>query len=869
MDIKLYEHNKEAYEKVQKHLENSNKTCVIHPTGTGKSFISLKFLFDNKDKKCLFMAPTDAIVEQIKTHIKDLGLTLDDFPNLEFCLYASGEKVKNNKYDYIVFDEFHRIGADVWGSNVKSLIDNNKNAKILGVSATPIRYLDDNRDMSKEIFNGDVASHLTLAEAIVKKILPVPNYISSVISFQSDIDKIQKQINNYKNIEEAKKYQKLLDKAKKMLENSEGLDDIFNKNIQNKNGKFIIFCRNLEHMKEMEEKCKDWLKKVNPHIEISEVYSKQGKKINQYNIDYFEKNEKDTLKLLFSIEMLNEGLHVKDIDGVVMFRPTESPIIYLQQLGRALSVGHNDNPLIFDIVNNFNSIDSIIDLKDEVQDLIETIKKERQNGDENSDYPKNDELIEILNKFKIFEENKEIIDILQKLDTDTIYTWEDWYALAKEYYEKNGDLEVPKNFKTINGYKYDENGYSLGGWIGNLRTSYKEKKLSDDRIKLLQDIGMIWNARADSWNKMYELAKRYYEHYGNLKIENDFKTLNGIDENENGVLLGRWIGKLRQIYKGNIALILSSKQIQMLNEIGMIWNVYDENWNKMYELAKRYYEHYGNLKIRNDFKTLNGIDEDSKGYKLGYWIVVQRSSYNGKGYFKISDEQIDLLNKIEMIWDVDEYNWMKMYNLAKEYYIKYSNLKIEGDFKTLNGSDYDENGVPLGKWIKTQRVKNSDNSNVSRISENHKELLNKIGMVWDVRADYWNKMYELAKIYYNHFNNLKIKKRFNTTNGYEEDEKGLALGAWINSIRSSYNGSGGMKLSYNQIKLLEDIHMVWFNDKADDKFQKEDIVENNKLKKQKEILNRFYSLLSKYEENELPSKEEMNKKFIKQLNREE
>ena len=54
MAIELYKHNKKAYSNVLEHFETTNRTCVVHATGTGKSFISLKWLEDNKDKKCLF-----------------------------------------------------------------------------------------------------------------------------------------------------------------------------------------------------------------------------------------------------------------------------------------------------------------------------------------------------------------------------------------------------------------------------------------------------------------------------------------------------------------------------------------------------------------------------------------------------------------------------------------------------------------------------------------------------------------------------------------------------------------------------------------------------------------------------------------------
>lgn len=61
--------------------------------------------------------------------------------------------------------------------------------------------------------------------------------------------------------------------------------------------------------------------------------------------------------------MLNEGIHVDDVDGVILLRPTVSPIIYLQQIGRALSAGSEKTPVIFDLVNNFDSLYCIDCLK--------------------------------------------------------------------------------------------------------------------------------------------------------------------------------------------------------------------------------------------------------------------------------------------------------------------------------------------------------------------------------------------------------------------------------------------------------------------------------------------------------------------------
>ena len=60
--------------------------------------------------------------------------------------------------------------------------------------------------------------------------------------------------------------------------------------------------------------------------------------LNQFKLD----NSDNAIKLLFTIDRLNEGVHVKGIDGVIMLRPTISPIIYLQQMGRALASGQKN-----------------------------------------------------------------------------------------------------------------------------------------------------------------------------------------------------------------------------------------------------------------------------------------------------------------------------------------------------------------------------------------------------------------------------------------------------------------------------------------------------------------------------------------------
>ena len=773
--IELYPHNKQAYENVLKKFETSNKTCVIHPTGTGKTFISLKWLYDNKDKKCLFLTSSNIIIDQLIEYIEKSNLSLEDFPNLELIPYHS-LKDNNKKYDCIVLDEFHRCGAKEWGKEVKHILDKNKNSKILGISATPIRYLDNQRDMSEELFDGNIASKMSLAEAVARKILPVPKYINCIYSFKEEIDKIQKLIDKEKNFEYKKQLQTRLDSAKKQLDGVENLSDIFEKNISNKKGKYVVFCKDKKHLEQMREETQKWFSKVNPNINVYTITSDYEKEMNKYTINRFENVKNDSVDLLFSIEMLNEGLHAKGIDGVIMLRPTYSPIVYFQQLGRALST-NSKQPLIFDIVNNFESFDSIYSFRIELEEVIENLKLEYEKEE---NFEKIDELEQLLNEFKIINEQQNFSELLQNIHMDATFTWDSWYNLALNYYETHKNLNIPFNFKTLDGINYNEDGFKLGLWIYHQRNLKMDNMLSKDRIEKLEKLQIIWSIRDNLWDTKYELAKKYFNHYGNLNVPVKFKTSNGIDYDENGINLGMWLFSKRSRKDKQ-----PKERQEQLEKIGMVWDVLEDIWNKNYGLAKKYYECYGNLNISYSFKTNNGIDYEENGINLGVWLSNQRLKKE-----KLTKEKIHLLEEIGIVWDIYEQSWNTYYDLAKKYY------EINGDLKAPQ--DFEMDGKNLGSWISKNRNKKD------KLSQEKIRQLEQIGMIWDVRQDSWNINYELAKKYYEYNGDLNIPVKFKTNDGIKYDEKGISLGVWIFHLRQNKDG-----LSQERLKQLEEIGMIW------------------------------------------------------------
>ena len=107
--------------------------------------------------------------------------------------------------------------------------------------------------------------------------------------------------------------------------------------------------------------------------------------------------------------------------------------------------------------------------------------------------------------------------------------WLKKYNLAKEYYINNGDLLIPS--------RYEISGVKLGEWIRTQRKNYKNNKLSKEKIKFLNDIGMVWSQFDNQWQENYDLAKKYFLKNGNLLIPERYEI--------NGVKLGKWIHSQR------------------------------------------------------------------------------------------------------------------------------------------------------------------------------------------------------------------------------------------------------------------------------------------------------------------------------------
>ena len=264
--IELFDHNQRAFEASKKMLSETGKAAVIHPTGTGKSFIGFKLCEERSDEKVCWLGPSTYIFD---TQIENLRRTFDGYApeNIYFLTYAklmllTDEDLADIQPDLIIVDEFYRCGAEQWGIGVSRLLAKCYRVPVLGLSATAIRYLDNQRDMAEELFNGNVSSEISLGDAIVRGILRAPKYVLTAYSYQRDLERYEKRIKKAPNQVVRDNAGLYLEELRRALEMADGLDDIFARHMPNAHGKYIVFCASAEHMREMITLAPEWFAKV-------------------------------------------------------------------------------------------------------------------------------------------------------------------------------------------------------------------------------------------------------------------------------------------------------------------------------------------------------------------------------------------------------------------------------------------------------------------------------------------------------------------------------------------------------------------------------------------------------------------------------
>ncbi len=820
----LYEHNLRSYKKIKEAFKKENIVGIVHATGTGKSYNALQLAYDNKNKKIIYLVPSKGIIEHIKKII-DANPHLEfnkDFSHLEFRTYQSlvnltEEEIASIPCDLLILDEFHHLGAPIWGARIETFLDTHPNLQVFGMTAYTIRDRKTiyERDMinpeTDELFSRKIVSHYDLCDAMLEGVLPKPIYKSAYVSLSKIVQELETKIAE-KNILDKAEYQKLLADAKRKIHEAPGIVELLKENIK-PNGKYIYFCPpiNIEGTNDIatiKKEALKWFKEFIPEENIifytsTSDMSSLGKKNREafyHDTDLKGNDVSNQLRVMFAINQYNEGIHAPNIDGVIMGRETTSDIVYFEQLGRALNVRgttatefakleqlsiadlksictkknipYKDNlskeeliqkliaPVIIDLTNN---IAFIKELETNLQNRFKEI--EESNNSQTLKLKINDV------SFDINIINQDLYEILRYVMDRLTLKWEDYYEYAKIYFEHYGHLNIPYNFKTNDGFSHDNEGLiNLGEWL------YRQRKLENtetSRGKLLAQIGCNFIIKTSlTWEEMYNYAKIYFEHHHNLEVPVRFKTNDGYTYDANGrINLGRWI--LFQRLRAND----NNNHKKLLTEIGMRFEIKKlKTWAEMYDYVKVYHKHHGNIAIPTTFKTNDGYTSDPNGkINLGKWLGNQRleldpESKRGK---LLAGLGLKFEKKI-----TNRYSWNEMYEYAKIYFEHHGNLEIKQNFKTDDGYTYNPKGkINLGTWVFNQRKLLKPNTT------KYDQLL-KIGMRFNLIHFTWEEMYNYAQIYFEHHGNLEVPTLFKTDDGFTLKKDGnISLGNWIASQR--------------------------------------------------------------------------------------
>ena len=359
LELDLYPHNEAAFRAAESMIREKGRACIIHPTGTGKALIGYEFVFENPDKRFLWLSPSTYIMEEQQASI--LKLKPDaSFDNVTYLTYAASMGVAKGtlgagSFDFFVLDEFHHVGAPFWGDGVKAILKANPDVPILGLSATEVRYSDNGRNMADELFEGNVASKMDLSECWERHILPVPDYVKALYDVDGTVLRLSDEVQQVAGLDGSDDVAKDFRFFRTIVSRAVGLPEVFSRHLTKTDGRLIVFCRNVTSLRAVERRCRSWFEGVNGSVHPYTVYSSNPESLANY--DAFKDDDSAALKVLLCIDQLNEGVHIDGIDAVVMMRPTQSPVIYYQQLGRALSASSTGSiPLVFDLVDNLETL---------------------------------------------------------------------------------------------------------------------------------------------------------------------------------------------------------------------------------------------------------------------------------------------------------------------------------------------------------------------------------------------------------------------------------------------------------------------------------------------------------------------------------
>ncbi|MGL4945850.1 MAG: DEAD/DEAH box helicase family protein, partial [Fusobacteriaceae bacterium] len=333
---------KEALESLENLREKGEKKAlIISATGTGKTYLSAFHVQKVNPKKFLFVVHRENIAraaqkifEKVIGKRKSMGVysgnsreISSDYIFSTIQTISRDEHMKKfhpEHFDYIVIDETHRAGADSY----KKIMEYFKPKFLMGMTATPERT--DGYNIF-ESFDYNIAYEIRLQQALEAEMLSPFHYYGVKDIYAGDMETEFEFLNSD-------------ERARHIIEKAEfyGCDD----------GEIrgLVFCSKVEE-------CKIFSKKFNEYG-FNTRYLSGGNSEDERRdaINLLESDGRDKIDYIFTVDIFNEGIDIPKVNQVIMVRPTQSAIIFVQQLGRGLRKSEGKNYLtVIDFIGNYKN----------------------------------------------------------------------------------------------------------------------------------------------------------------------------------------------------------------------------------------------------------------------------------------------------------------------------------------------------------------------------------------------------------------------------------------------------------------------------------------------------------------------------------
>lgn len=327
--------------------EKKERALLLSSTGTGKTYASAFALREENPKKALFLVHREQIAKQaLKSYENVFGNTKtfgllsgnakdydSDYLFSTMQMMSKPEVLENfrqDEFDTIIIDEVHRAGAESY----QRIMEYFKPKFWLGMTASPDRT--DGFDIY-QLFDHNIAYEIRLQQALEEDLLCPFHYFGITdLEIDGEIFDDNAGVKNFNNLVCDARVEYVIEQIKYYGYSGERV-------------KGLIFCSNKREAKELSEKfnmrgyCTSFLCGEDSQEKREETIERLEQEELENHLDY-----------IFTVDIFNEGVDIPSVNQVIMLRPTESPIIFIQQLGRGLRKSEGkEYVVIIDFIGNY------------------------------------------------------------------------------------------------------------------------------------------------------------------------------------------------------------------------------------------------------------------------------------------------------------------------------------------------------------------------------------------------------------------------------------------------------------------------------------------------------------------------------------